>query len=188
MIEKEYFISLSKTQKVFNFPSPQHFALSHIHSVLDFSSHLIMGKPVQVLRIKTLRWLEHCIDEIEIRRSLNILLYSHFNTFNSLVNHRKIKTRLRLHRYKRKCIYQPKCCVRMDVCSPPIIAIDLIVFLGSPLAQLGKDGGTKSDEFSERFQRHLTPTPTLRMVPISGYHVNAFHTIWPLYLLAHIPL
>ena len=73
----------------------------------------------------------------------------------------------------------------MDVCSPQIIAIDLIVFLGSPLAQFGKDGGAKSDEFSERFQRHLTPTPTLRMVPISGYHVHAFHTIWPSYLLAH---
>ena len=76
---------------------------------------------------------------------------------------------------------------KMDVCSPPIIAIGLIVFLGSPfLAQLGKDGGTKSDEFSERFQQHLTPTPTLRMVPISGYHVNAFHTIRPSYYLGHI--
>ena len=101
MLEKEYFISLSKTQKDFNFPSPQHLALSHIHSVLDFSSHLIMGKPVQVLRIKMLRRLEHCIEEIEIRRSLNILLYSHFNTFNSFVNpYTKFKSRLRLHHYK----------------------------------------------------------------------------------------
>ena len=30
------------------------------------------------------------------------------------------------------------------------------------------------------------PPPPLRMVPISGNHVHAFHTIWPSYLLAYI--
>ena len=41
MLEKEYFISLSKTQKVFNFPSPQYSALkSHsLCSRLLVTSH-----------------------------------------------------------------------------------------------------------------------------------------------------
>ena len=38
---------------------------------------------------------------------------------------------------------------------------------------------TKSDEFSERFQMAVDPHPPhLRMVPISGNHVHALHTIW----------
>ena len=63
MLEKEYFISLSNTQKAISFPSPQYLEIGHIHPVLDISSHLIMGKPVRVLRIKTLTRLEHYINE-----------------------------------------------------------------------------------------------------------------------------
>ena len=36
--------------------------------------------------------------------------------------------------------------------------------------------------FRKGSKRQLTPAPHLRMVPISGYHVHAFHTIWPSYL------
>ena len=50
----------------------------------------------------------------------------------------------------------------------------------------GTGQGTKTDEFSERFQMAVDPhTLPLRMVPITGNHVHAFHTIWPLYLLAY---
>ena len=43
--------------------------------------------------------------------------------------------------------------------------------------------GTKTGELSERFQMAVDPPlPS----PISGNHVHAFHTIWPLYLLAYI--
>ena len=52
---------------------------------------------------------------------------------------------------------------------------------------LGTGHATKSDEFSERFQTAVDPhPPPLRMVPISGNHVHAFHTIWPSYLLAYM--
>ena len=51
----------------------------------------------------------------------------------------------------------------------------------------GTGQGTKTDEFSERFQMAVDPhTLPLRMVPITGNHVHAFHTIWPSYLLAYI--
>ena len=45
---------------------------------------------------------------------------------------------------------------------------------------------TKSDEFLERFQTAVDPHhPPRRMVPISGNHMHAFHTIWPSYLLVY---
>ena len=42
--------------------------------------------------------------------------------------------------------------------------------------------------FRKGSKRQLTLTPPLRMVPISGNHVHAFHTIWPSYLLATISI
>ena len=46
------------------------------------------------------------------------------------------------------------------------------------LRLLGPGPGTKTDEFLERFQTAVDPhPPPLRMVPISGNHVHAFHTI-----------
>ena len=45
----------------------------------------------------------------------------------------------------------------------------------------------KRMNFWKGSKRPLTPTALpLRMVPISGNHVHAFHTIWPSYLLAYI--
>ena len=46
---------------------------------------------------------------------------------------------------------------------------------------------TKMDEFSERFQTAVDPPPLpLKMVPVSGNHVHAFHTIWPWHLFQYI--
>ena len=57
------------------------------------------------------------------------------------------------------------------------------LFFGTP------GHATKSDEFSERIQTEVDPQPPpLRMVPSSGNHVHAFHTIWPSYLLAYTQL
>ena len=52
---------------------------------------------------------------------------------------------------------------------------------------LGTGHANKSDEFLERFQTAVNPhsPPLLRMVPISGNHVHAFHIIWPSNLLAY---
>ena len=47
-----------------------------------------------------------------------------------------------------------------------------------PVEGTGK--GSKMDEYSERFQTAVDPLPpSLRMVPISGNHEHAFHTMWP---------
>ena len=46
-----------------------------------------------------------------------------------------------------------------------------------------KRGGTKTDEFSGKFQTAFDPHRLpFRMVPFSGNHVHIFHTIWPSYL------
>ena len=51
----------------------------------------------------------------------------------------------------------------------------------------GTGQGTKTDEFSEKFQTAFDPnTPPLKTILFSGNHVYVFHNILPSYLLAYI--
>ena len=92
--------------------------------------------------------------EIDIRILLNGHFFKILGTYFSTIVLRKIKTR---HTLKKALVV---------------------------IQAWGTGHATKSDEFSQRFQRQLTPP--LRMVHISRNHVHAFHCVWPSQLLAHM--